>query len=100
MPGGDVDPAGGYSGNGEATSAVWNCEVGVREHPDDRAHVRVQVTEDFHDAGLGEGARLRRVARVASKIEGGCTRERKHVVEDQVVVRKFDGRTGGDCDDV
>src|SRR6185436_15706981 len=65
-------------------------EERIIEHEENRAHVRMNVTEDLHDAGLREHYRFGVAARVATEVEGLRAREREDVVEDVVLVRERD----------
>ena len=76
--------------------AVGHREVRMAEHEDERAHVRVDVAEHAHDARPIEADRPRVTGGVASEIEAGRLRERKHVVIELVRIRKIDRRAGHD----
>ena len=68
----------------------------MREHEDERAHVRMDVAEDADDARAIEPDRLRVPDRVASEVERLGLRERKDVVVGVIAVRKIDRRAGHD----
>ena len=71
-------------------------KYGLIQHQNRRAHVRVDVAEHLHDAGLREPAGLLWPFGIAAEVEAGRPRQRKHVVEDRIVVGKLDRRSARD----
>ena len=67
---------------------VRHGEVAVREHEDERAHVRMDVAEDADDARAVEADGLRAACGIAAEIEAARLREREDVVIGAVVVRE------------
>ncbi len=79
-----------------AAVGVGDGEEAVREHQDERAHVRMDVAEDAHDARPLEADGLRSARRVAPEIEAAHVGQREHVVIGAIVVREVDDRADGD----
>jgi hypothetical protein len=82
--------------NRVAAVVVGDGEERMAEDEDVRAHVRVDVARDGHDAGPIEPHRARAAGTIPAEVERPGWRERKRVVEGRIAVREIDGRADGD----
>ena len=69
---------------------VGHREEGVREHEDERVHVRVNFAEDAHDPGPVETNGLGPAGGVAAEIKAPDLRQREDIVVDAIAVRELD----------